>query len=372
MISVDQHIELRASAMPRAFACPGSARRGRLLIDERSEPADVGSAVHEALRPLAEGSGVTWNEIDHIAERWGVEPKEVRILVAMAVKLWDRVKDSFADAITEIGLSTTITDGLLLTGHADLLSVGDRVARVADWKTGRKDTDYSHQMRAYATLVLLDNPNLEEVTATILWIRDEDIENYTLRRADALAWIESVRSTVVEWNGVYHPGDHCGYCPRSHECEAATALARRDTAAILDIDVATAIAAMPADQVVTLYKKAAAVEKCAERVRSAVKARVEAEGSIVSDEGVLSIETERRRELDAMATWPILEEAGFQDEDFAACIDLRVSKLEKRVVQRAGRGKGAAAVRALNEKLTAAGAVSTTEVQKLVVKRKAG
>lgn len=369
---MDQLIQIRASAMPRAVLCPGSVRRGRLLIDATSEPADLGSAAHEAFRPLAEGVAIEWDSLPGIADRWNVSAEELRMLVALARKLWDRVKDSFKDALTEVPLSTAIAPGVELTGHADLVSISGRAARIGDWKTGRKDSDYSHQMRAYAALALRDNPDLEEATATILWVRDGEIENYTMTRADAEAWLHAVRQRVVEWDGVYRTGSHCSYCPRLHECEASTAMARRDAATLLDVDAVTAIASMDPERVVELYQKVLLVEQCAERVREAVRVRASADGPITANGFAIGLEPEERRSLDVLKAWPVLEAQDFTDEDYAACIEIRPAKLDKVVAQKAGRGKGAAAVRALTERLEQADAVKKNTVQKLVVRRKAG
>ncbi len=67
--------------------------------------------------------------------------------------------------------------------------------------------------------------------------------------------------------------------------------------------------------------------------------------------------------------WQVLEELGFDDDDFARAMDLRISRVEKIVREKAGRGSGAAAVRRLGERLNAAGAVSTKQVNKLKERR---
>lgn len=358
--------------MPRAFRCAGSVRRPLVAVDERTSEGEIGTAVHEALRPMVDGLGVPLDALASTADRYDVDADELRMLVSMGAKLWDKVSDSFAEARSEVALSAEVAPGVVLTGHTDLLSITDRVARLGDWKTGRKDSDYSHQVRAYAALAAIEFPEVEEITGTILWIREQEIENYTLTRAEALAWIARVRAEIVDWDGVHHPGTHCGYCPRSHECEAMNAMVRRDVALISDEAIGEAIATMDRARVVELYQRAAMVERCADRVRKAVRARVEAEGPIDDGSTVISIVDEERRALNPLAAWPVLESSGFRDEDFAACIDLRVSRVEKRVAEKAGRGKGAGAIRALNEQLEAANAVGKSVVSKISVKRKAG
>ncbi len=371
-IDPEVDIDLRASATPAAFACPGSVRLPVLQIAERSEPADLGSAAHVALRSVAEGAGVPWDTLAALAAQWGVDPDELRMLAATGAKMWPHVADSFPNAITEVPLRAEVAPGVWLTGHADLLSSTATKVRLGDWKTGRKDADYSHQMKAYAALALLDDPILTEATSTVLWVRESEIENYTMTRPEALAWVEELRSTVIDWDGVFHPGSHCGYCKRSHECAAANALARRDVAAILDESASSALSAMEPDQIVALHQKASYVLKLAERVRDAIKAHVDATGDVLGVEGRLTIDIEKRRELAPLVAWPVLEAQGFEDEDFAACVDVKISRVEKRVAEKAGRGKGAAAVRAIDAALETAGAIGIREVRKLTIKRKVG
>lgn len=364
---------LRASSMPLGFICPAALQPSVLPIREEHDAADVGTVTHEAVRPLAEKGAVDWDGLPALCLERGVSLDEVRMLCALATKLWHQVKDSFSGARTEVELTTEIAPGVTLSGHVDLLSTARTVARAADWKSGRKDADYGDQMRAYGALVLLDNPWLTEVTVTVLWIREQEIENYTMTRHQALTWVDELLCSVVEWDGVYHTGKHCDHCPRNHECAAANALVRRDVAAIADKELLglaeTALASMSGDEIVELHRKAETVAKYADRVHEAIKAHIVENGDIVGKGVRLSVVTETRRELNTLEAWPVLEKAGFQDEDFAKCINLRITQVEKCIAAKAGKGNGAAAMRDITEKLKSAGAVLTNERRKLAQKR---
>jgi hypothetical protein len=367
-------LTLRASSAPIAFLCGASVQPSDLPINVLSEAADVGTAAHEALRSLAETGRLDWDAIPMIAKRHGVPEDDVRILCAQANKLWPQLADTFQGALTEVELSAVIADGFTLTGHADLLTITGTVARGGDWKTGRKDSSHEQQLRAYCALVMLENPELTEVTFTAIWVRDSEIENYTMSRAGCLSWLAELMQSVVHWDGVYRTGPHCGHCPRNHECPAVLAHIRRDVAAIADRDllgrVECEIEKMSAAEIVAVLQKADLVTKFAERTREAIKKHVIAHGDIVADGVRLTIATEQRRELDPLAAWPVLEQTGgFTDEDFAQVIDLKPSRVEKQVASKAPRGKGAAAVREIQSALEAAGAVGVKEVQKLTQKR---
>ena len=367
---------LRASAMPLGFICPGSLRSPEIRIDPVSKPAGLGSAIHEALRPVAEGGGVPWGSIPEIAARWDLSADELRPMVALGAKLWPLVRDRFPNALTEIALGCDVpgTD-VRLTGHVDLVaSAATGVAEVGDWKTGHKDSDYRHQMLAYAALVLTDDPSLRAVRVTVIWLREGEIEEYVVTRERAASWLVELRERIVEWDGTYRPGGHCMHCPRSHECPAANLILRRDVAALLDTDrVSIDLANMPPRQIVSLYKQASVVSKLAENVREAIKAHVDASGGeLAADEGRLVIQREQRASLDVIKAWPVLEAAGFGDEEFAAVVDIGAGRVRDLVAKKAGKGRGAGAVRAINAALEEADAIRTEQFKKLVVKRGTG
>lgn len=364
-------VTLRCSALPMAFRCGGSVRPGSLKINESHDAANDGTAAHKCFEELVRSGFIDWDEVDSVAVSHGADPDQVRILCAQATKLWRTVAPHFVDALHEVSLSARVGT-IELTGHVDLLAMTGTVARAADWKTGRKDSDYSQQMRGYGALILLENPDLTEVTVTVLWVRDESIENHTMTRGDLDTWYRRL-TDVIDWDGTFRPGGHCRYCPRAHECAAPKALVRRDIEAITS---STRVIAAngdlgllsPAD-LVMLHQRADLVSKYAEAVKGTIKRHVESNGEISDGQISLSITTEIRRELDPLRAWAVLEEAGFGDEDFAQCVTLGVSKVEKIVAKKAARGRGAAKVRELQAQLKEANAVGTREVRKLQAKR---
>jgi hypothetical protein len=120
----------------------------------------------------------------------------------------------------------------------------------------------------------------------------------------------------------------------------------------------------------SMHRRAKTVKKVAEDVLAMIKAHVEAHGELVDDGAVLGITETQTRELDVAKSWPILERTGFGDDDFASAIKLSVTKVEKRIAQKAGRGNGKAAIAALGEELEAAGAVTYDVKRTLEEKRR--
>jgi hypothetical protein len=129
------------------------------------------------------------------------------------------------------------------------------------------------------------------------------------------------------------------------------------------------IEAMAPDTVIDLYHRARLVSQLADRALKAIKARTEKEGEITGSTSRLYLATEGRRELDPKKAWSVLDGIGFTEDDFAACIKMPITKVEKRVGELAGKGNGAAAKRQLAAKLELAGAIEINEVFKLEERR---
>jgi hypothetical protein len=363
----------RASRMPLAMRCPGSLQRPDLAVDEISEPAEQGTAAHELLPGLASTGHLDWDAIPEVAARYGTDPDELHMLCASGAKLWARVRESFPNPLTEVALSVELIPGFILTGHADLISISGTVAAIGDWKSGRKDTDYSEQLKAYAALELAENPELTKATSTILWLRECAIENYTMPRDALEDYRQRVKRTVLYWDGTLHAGAHCQYCPRAHECQAGAALARVAVSAFTDAQLVdraqTEIALMEPGQILRLHEQCKLAAFYADKVHTALKQHVLDVGDIVSDGQRLTVETTHPRALDPLRAWPVLEAAGFQDADFASCVKLSVTAMEKQLRSKQPRGKGASAVRELGKALEKADAIRTTERHALTVRR---
>jgi len=356
---------LRASTLPLAFKCPGSIRNTSTRINISNEAADAGSAMHKCCESLPRIGSIDWEFVDEVAAEHGCDCNELRFLCAKATRLWAKLRESFPGSITEVAIEYPIeVAGLKITGTIDGIAISGDVARLYDWKGGRLDTDYYHQMMAYGSMVLLAFPQLREVTVTILWVRHEQFENYTITREKAQEWMRKLETEVVQWDGVYHPHEKCVHCPRWYECEAANGLARASVAAIQNVDVdsiAQQVERMPPDELIQLRRTAKMVTTIAERTNDAIRALLQKRGEIVGSEAKLMLENQPKRELDTRLTWQVLERIGFDEQDYAEVSKLSVTKIEKLVAERAGRGNGAAAKRKLKADLEAAGAVEMVD-----------
>ena len=103
-----EKLRLRCSSLPLAFRCAGSVRRGPLVIDERNDAGELGTAAHEALANLIDTGRVDWEALTALAQKHNVDATELRTLVALGARLWDSVKESFPMASTEVHFEANV------------------------------------------------------------------------------------------------------------------------------------------------------------------------------------------------------------------------------------------------------------------------
>jgi hypothetical protein len=376
---VAEKLRLRCSALPPAFLCGASVRPGELVIDEANDAATMGTAAHAGHAVMVETGRVQWDAVPELAREHGVPERELRVLLALGQRVWNEIRESTPNASAEVAFSyhgdlVHEDDRFVLTGHVDVIGLSIGEATVIDWKDGRLDRDHGHQWRGYAFLALMAHPELQRVLGGIVWIREQEFEPYSMTREQALEWLDRLRSKVVHWDGKYRVGNHCTYCPRAHECEARKALVRRDVEAFTDemtvaqVEDSNLIAAIPANDLIEGLLMADRVRLYAERYRDAIRDYVMQHGDVTGDEHALVLKHEERRGLDTRAAWPVLESM-LDDEQMPDVIEVKISKVEDLVAKAAGKGKGAAAKRQLQKALDDAGAIHTTTITKLSVRR---
>lgn len=366
---------VRASSAPKAMICPGSIRLPELLVSLEHEAAGLGTAAHDGWAQIVDGDA--YPDAQLLAARHGVDADQLGVLLRFAYGCWSDVKAEFPSPQCEVELVANLTPKVALTGHIDTLSLIPRTRRfrLADLKTGRLDASYLDQLMAYAWLLFANDPTLVEGDACVIWLRDSQIERYHVTRAQAEAWRKKFVERVVTWDGAFHPGEHCGFCPRSYEpCRAMVAMAQRDLAILSGDEFAAQLANglrdLSGPEIVQIRRRAKTIEKVLESLDSATRAAVRERGPLDSGDGqVLKFIEVEGREIDTLAAWPILQ-SRLTDEEIAERVTVSISQVEKLVAQRAGRGKGAGAVKQLASELDAAGAVSIKRSDQLRLVRK--
>lgn len=364
-------IKLVASAAPRAFACPASVNEESLEVRESSEPADLGSAGHSAMEQVVAGEQP---DLDQLAGRWGVNRDELGRLVWYARTVWETLTPSFVGARTEVPVGLVLDD-LVIRARADLLTPEARLVHGLDWKFGRQDGNYYHQLAATAAcLILREGSLVHEAVLTIVWVRDQDVETYRFDRAAVEAWLEEVRHKVVG-RKTYTVGPQCGFCPRSRSCPAMAASARRDVQIFGNILMQDQIKAGLADlapaEVVALRRRAKALTYVIESLDEAVRRLVQADGPLDAGDGteLRLVDQNGPRVIDTKKAWDVLAKE-FTTDELNQVFRASATRADEIVARNAGRGNGAAAKRALADHLRAADAVTQTVVTHLKEVRK--
>lgn len=357
-------IAIRCSALPRIMRCGASAEPPLAPVDEWSDPADVGTRVHGMLRRVVEGQIVDMTGLD----------SDTRFLVSSGISVWHgsrgmvALRDAFPNPVCERSLEL-VAPGFALTGHSDVRADVGGAVRILDWKSGRVDHDYSEQMIGYCALELASNPFLERADASIVWLREREIETWGMERAELSGWSLRVGSAIDSRATVY--GRHCTFCPRSHECTGRAAIVRRDAQSLLELsdeELRNGLTTMDPDRIIELTRTARAVAAAAERVVGAVRMHAAETGDVVGSASKLTLAEQARKRVDTELAWPVLQRH-LTDDELAKCLDVRLTAANDAVAAKAPSRGGAAAKRAFLEELEAAGAVSNSTVRVLTEKR---
>lgn len=348
-------LQLRCSALPRALQCPGSARSPELRVDPVNPAGKLGTDAHVHLARVVNGEDIDLDEI---------KSRDLRILVALGIRIWNQVRDHFAGAVAERTATTREfpEHGFALSGTVDVVAKGPGYTSVADWKTGRVDSDYWAQIIGY-TVLFADPGDLS--TGAILWVRDEDGENYTTSQADRDAFLQRIADEVVNWDGVYRPGSHCGFCPRYHECDARASHERAAVQAFSREELIDTVANLEPAQQLDLYEQAGTVARLAGLLRESLRNIVNDRGPITTPTRKLQLVDDPRYVIDPIAAWPVMDAFGLDDAGKSRVIKISKSALEDKVKELAPPRKGAARIRELRESLETAGALRKDVGKKL-------
>lgn len=364
---------LRCSALPRAFACPPSVLGEELEVRVGGAEGEMGNAGHEAMAAVVDDERV---DLDAIAARWGTDRDELGRIVWYGRRVWEEIGRYFRGPLRrEVALRVELGD-LTIVGHADLLSAPGEVVSGLDWKFGWLDLDYYDQVAGYATCqILAPRSQVREVNMTVVWARDQQVETYRFNRERCEAWVEGLRQRVLARPGAYRVGPQCTWCPRSHACEAMQARARLDVAIFGNVALRDQIAAglenLPQAEVVAMLRRGKVVVTAYEAFREAVRRLVETRGNLDSGDGyvVRIAEENGRRQISTERAWNILKEE-FTPAEMNEIFEARASVMDEIAATKAGKGNGAAAKRALQDRLVAAGAIDQKPVRKLKETRK--
>jgi len=364
-------IELRASATPRITRCPGSAVLPQFA--NTSEPARLGTAVHEACEAIVAGERP---DLEQIALTHGVPLEEVKSLYHAAGALWDENGVYFPDPQTEVEFPAYSLEGInhtgSLRGHADIVSYpGDGTVRIADWKSGWNEGEYAAQMKSYALLAwrLAPDPGaIHQVYVAILWLRERVIEGEYYTTEQLEAWEKKLCETIdLAGTGEIRTGDQCRYCPVT-DCAAI----RSQALALLPVDAFDPALTDPsltpsppptitADNIIQLHHFRKAAEKRLEDIKTLEAQFLRRHGPVeTEDGGTLALVAKTRQEIDLNVSAMELLTANFTPAELCEIVKASKTKIVDAVGAKAPHGKKKIEANKFIDSLVKLGAVSET------------
>jgi hypothetical protein len=373
-------IEIRGSRGDQWSHCGASTVAPQVRVVTSGEEAALGTAVHHVIRWAIEKS---WNEAeieeqaDAVANTLDVDLTQLLILSRMAMGFWRQLAEHFPEPVFEYQFPAVFWSRpdhnidnqpeITLTGQADLVSLVDKQIRILDWKSGYGDYDHRPQGRAYARSALEELPDAESVYFAVLNIRSGNLEPYQWARQEVLDWWERTARTVIDQE-TFRPGDWCRFCPRALECPALLQAAR--SAAVICSHVPEPLELSP-EMIGRLYDGGKLLAPILERSHGLVKAHVAASGGVLplGDGRELWVKEEERKEIQATPSAIGEMHEATRGAAPETILKVRKGELEKAVRAIAPPRQGAKQFRTLMEKLATVGAVQTTWVQKLEVRR---
>ena len=345
-------INIRPSARPLAYACPSSIIPPEYQIDRPTEARSLGIAAHALARLEVLEEEYT---VAGLANTHGCDVAE---LEAIQQKVWGIVKKLspyLGRPFTEYRVS-----GPLGSGTIDLLADLDDCHVVADYKSGWVRVDARPQLMAYAH-ALRRAGRTKPFKIIPIHLRYGTYDVYDVTDADFTAFEEKDREIHQTAGTVYNPGDHCGYCRRSHDCAALLDASRNAGASLSTM----APAEVSAQDLVALYPKAQMLKKALALYNDSLR-RLAAEGPLVGEDGSkVELQEISRDDIDPKKAWPVLKDAEFDDDDLKSVLSVNKGSLVDIVKKRSARGTKQREADALVAKLRTAGAIVTHPYRKL-------
>jgi len=254
-------------------------------------------------------------------------------------------------------------------GTADVVLVGKSTATLIDYKMGRVPVDSAEtnlQGWAYA-LGVFDAFDVGAVTVVFLQPRCDMISEFTFYRDQdyerMAARVAEVIRNVEDDNSPHNPHpENCEYCGKKAECPTlaskaiAVATQYSDTLQLPDEMHPSNIT--DPKQMALALKLAPVLTDWAQSVRKHALDMVQG-GQEVPGYG-LKFRSGQRTIKDIPLVWEIIHsEFAVSLSDFLPACSISVTALENAVKNRQERGKGAAAIRRMNQLLTAEGLCTT-------------
>ena len=359
-------MDVRCSSLPLLARCAAAAVPPALKVEGDDGAARLGTAVHAWLADRIR-SGIHVDPAELPKAYPGLDADECAALAWSAWKCWEAVAHYFPTPQTERELR--YEDGLgTITGHPDVLSIYNGAVWIADHKTGFLDENHDEQMKGYGWLGV-NAFHVDVANVCLIRVRGGTADWARYTRPELAAWWDAFTDRLTAERETYRPGTHCRYCRRFLECPAAGRLLEKAENDLLTLQ---ANLDLPRDsELGTLLDFCKILEDRCQLARNLVRARVaQAGGRLATGDGrELILVQQERREIAFDPGMGIIADEGLITTKLKESIRIPKGVVEDEVRASAARGLKKAAVEKLTARLEEAGAIRTSVIERLEVRR---
>lgn len=371
------------SEMPRIVACPASAAEipGEIRLKSVGDPAKMGSAVHAVAHEIVRDNLTVLPDLCAYAAEYGIEDKidELGMLSIFALQAWDKLRDYFTKPQCEIEFEHIIKndrEDIVLRGTIDVKDaiVSEKAPRrvaILDWKSGYKRRNYVDQMKAYAYAIITDDSTVEEVSSTIVWLRDRDFRTFVFMRKELEKWMKMFLKRKAFWDGVtYTEGEQCEFCPRRLGCPKYHEFNKSAVAIFTGEKIkedglrlfGESGALVSPEKIYRAYAQARLIQSVAKKFLEQLKEDIERQGPVILKDRAIGLRQRKGKTIiDPLKAWPVFNEH-FSQKEIAQFIAVNKGNLTKTKSDITPKGQKGKAITEMMEDLKDVGAISNAPI----------
>lgn len=347
-------MKIRCSSLPRVMACPASKQAPDVDIDESSELATIGTAVHKVM------ARIVTDNLDGVPD--DVKDSDVKRMAWNGLRLWQKFRDDAKVLYVESELTSDI-----IKGHPDVVFLANDRLVALDWKTGYIQKSYEEQLKGYLYLADFNAPEGTEldgyvgVTGWLRWRDSYDVAHYD--QSDLVDFKRKVEAALQ--NDTYSPGDHCTYCPLFHDCDALTKQAGSLIARF------TGTENLPSDPVLlgNAYEAWTQFKKFSYQYEKLLKATINTDGMVPLPDGTRLVYEDKVQHPIKASDETVNIIMNLVGEKVWDAVSISKSAVEKVIKQEVVKGQGAKMIRNIMAQLDEAGLIEEKTVRQLTVRK---
>ena len=328
------HALLSASSAHRWLSCPSSAIAAEGYKNEGTEFTREGTLAHEIAEAVAQARLA--NQLPFANWNHSVDKEMADCAEAYADYIQEQIRGDHKLVLLEqrVDFHEWVPDGF---GTADCIIIQGDVMDVIDYKYGKGvavSAEDNPQMKLYGLGALYEYGFLADVNTVHLHIFQPRINNvsvYTLNVDDLLKWGDEVVKPAAEvaargGDGRYNAGNHCKFCPHAGRCRELTRLC---TETVKSHDLTAKVPVLAPFEVAEILELEPIINLWLKRVHDLALSSMLA-GETVPGYKVVAGRGSRGWACDIDVA-KILEDSGYNQEDYTETKLLSVAQMEKAI-----------------------------------------